>query len=143
MLWDRFMEKNRRDVEERAEQLKSIGNMAALIAGFAVVAFLEFSADTNTKALEIMFGLTTALVVRPSPQRISHMIATHQTPITSSGPGNPPAGNSLVASICVQPWRLRLLQVHGQAMYQHRSTECSCPEAACRFGHGQSRSNWP
>lgn len=65
VLWGRFMEKNRRDVEERAEQLKSIGNMAALVAGFAVVAFLEFSADTDTKALEIMFGLTTALVVRP------------------------------------------------------------------------------
>lgn len=68
VLWDRFMEKNRRDVEERAEQLKSIGNMAALIAGFAVVAFLEFSADTDTKALEIMFGLTTALVVCLLPQ---------------------------------------------------------------------------
>lgn len=82
MLWDRFMEKNRRDVEERAEQLKSIGNMAALIAGFAVVAFLEFSADTNTKALEIMFGLTTALVVRPSPQRIAHSTGMHHTPGT-------------------------------------------------------------
>lgn len=58
------MEKNRRDVEERAEQLKSIGNMAALVAGFAVVAFLEFSADTDRRALKIMFGLTTALVVR-------------------------------------------------------------------------------
>lgn len=68
VLWGRFMEKNRRDVEERAEQLKSIGNMAALIAGFAVVAFLEFSADTDTKALEIMFGLTTALVVCLLPQ---------------------------------------------------------------------------
>jgi calcium release-activated calcium channel protein 1 len=58
------MEKNRRDVEERAEQLKSLSNLAALVAGFAVVSFLEFSADfEENKALTAAFGVTAALVV--------------------------------------------------------------------------------
>jgi calcium release-activated calcium channel protein 1 len=66
VLWNRFVEKNRRDVEERAEQLKSIGNMAALVAGFAVVAFLEFQAEWAelSTALAAAFGFSTALVVR-------------------------------------------------------------------------------
>ena len=34
-IWSRFVEKNRRDVEEKAEQLKTISNLSALIAGFA------------------------------------------------------------------------------------------------------------
>jgi Mediator of CRAC channel activity len=68
-LWARFVEKNRRDVEERAEQLKSIGNIAALVSGFAVVAFFEFQADWKavSQALEVIFGFTTALVVRERP----------------------------------------------------------------------------
>jgi hypothetical protein len=59
------VEKNRRDVEERAEQLKSIGNLSALLAGFAVVSFLEFSVNWESieLVLEICFGFTTALVV--------------------------------------------------------------------------------
>eukprot|EP00959_Pyramimonas_sp_CCMP1952_P233556 4881188-Pyramimonas_sp.AAC.1 len=36
------MEKNRRDVEEKSEQLKTVSNLAALISGFAVVAMVEF-----------------------------------------------------------------------------------------------------
>jgi calcium release-activated calcium channel protein 1 len=40
-IWLRYAEKNRRDVEEKSEQLKSISNLSALIAGFAVVAFVE------------------------------------------------------------------------------------------------------
>lgn len=66
VLWNRFVEKNRRDVEERAEQLKSIGNISALVAGFAVVAFLEFQVawESIPEALEAVFGFTTALVVR-------------------------------------------------------------------------------
>lgn len=60
------MEKNRRDVEERAEQLKSLGNLSALVAGFAVVAFLEFG-DTElfgkNPVLTLAFGTTAALVV--------------------------------------------------------------------------------
>ena len=66
MLWARFVEKNRREIEERTEQLKSIGNIAALVAGFAVVAFLEFQAEWSVvpQAVEAMFGFTTALTVR-------------------------------------------------------------------------------
>jgi calcium release-activated calcium channel protein 1 len=65
VLWDRFVERNRRDVEERAEQLKSIGNISALVSGFAVVAFLEFQVNWKkiNVAVEVLFGLTTALVV--------------------------------------------------------------------------------
>ncbi|KAK3276553.1 hypothetical protein CYMTET_15383 [Cymbomonas tetramitiformis] len=46
-VWSRFVEKNRRDVEEKSEQLKTVSNLAALIAGFAVVALVElqFPAD--------------------------------------------------------------------------------------------------
>jgi hypothetical protein len=65
VIWGRFMEKNRREVEERAEQLKSLGNLAALVAGFAVVAFLEFGGDFDkSKTLTLAFGTTAALVVR-------------------------------------------------------------------------------
>jgi hypothetical protein len=35
------VERNRRDVEEKSEQLKALANMAALIAGFSLVAFLQ------------------------------------------------------------------------------------------------------
>ena len=44
LLWERFAESNRRFVEERAEQLKSFANLAALIAGFAIVSFLQVGA---------------------------------------------------------------------------------------------------
>ena len=40
-LWARFVEKNRRDVEERAEQLKGISNLAALVAGFVMISYLQ------------------------------------------------------------------------------------------------------
>ncbi|GMH34123.1 hypothetical protein BSKO_01957 [Bryopsis sp. KO-2023] len=65
LMWSRFVEKNRRAVEERAEQLKSISNLAALISGFALIAFLEFSVDIqNTpRGLVLGFGLMTALTV--------------------------------------------------------------------------------
>ena len=65
-LWSRVVEKNRREVEERAEQLKAVSNLAALIAGFALIAFLEFSIEPEEEArgLVIGFGLTTALTVR-------------------------------------------------------------------------------
>ena len=66
-MWDRSVEKNRRAVEERAEQLKEVSNISALIAGFALIAFLEFSFDIHEipKVLVYGFGLTTALTVRP------------------------------------------------------------------------------
>lgn len=41
MMWDRYAEANRRFSEERSEQLKSFANLAALITGFAIVAFLQ------------------------------------------------------------------------------------------------------
>lgn len=41
MLWARFVEKNRRDVEERAEQLKGFSNLAALVAGFVMISYLQ------------------------------------------------------------------------------------------------------
>ncbi|KIZ05020.1 hypothetical protein MNEG_2934 [Monoraphidium neglectum] len=66
VLWARVFERNRRDVEEKSEQLKALGNMAALIAGFSLAAFMQFDwtgfVDT-TGALLPLFGLTMALTV--------------------------------------------------------------------------------
>ena len=42
------MEKNRRDVEEKSEQLKAVSNLAALFAGFAVVTLTQFAFDQAT-----------------------------------------------------------------------------------------------
>lgn len=66
LMWDRSVEKNRRAVEERAEQLKEVSNISALIAGFALIAFLEFSfeVDKIPSILVYGFGLTTALTVK-------------------------------------------------------------------------------
>ena len=57
----------RRDVEERAEQLKAISNLSALIAGFALVSFLQFdfSPSAASEGVQLAFGLTIALTVRP------------------------------------------------------------------------------
>jgi len=41
-IWNRYVEKNRRDVEEKGEQLRTTSNLSALIAGFVVVALVEF-----------------------------------------------------------------------------------------------------
>jgi len=40
-LWARVVERNRRGVEEKSEQLKALANMAALIAGFSLAAFMQ------------------------------------------------------------------------------------------------------
>lgn len=71
VLWSRFVEKNRRDVEEHAEQLKSVSNNAALIAGFAVVAVLEFQFtwEDVPLVLEALFGVSAAMVVRHQARR--------------------------------------------------------------------------
>ncbi|CAI5511101.1 unnamed protein product [Closterium sp. Naga37s-1] len=50
-LWARFVEKNRRDVEEKSEQLKAISNLAALFAGFAVVTLTQFQVTLDTSPL--------------------------------------------------------------------------------------------
>lgn len=66
VLWARVVEKNRRDVEEKSEQLKAISTLAALISGFALTAFLQFDfkefSDT-TGAVYPLFGVTMALTV--------------------------------------------------------------------------------
>lgn len=66
VLWARVVEKNRRDVEEKSEQLKAISTLAALISGFALTAFLQFDfgefRDT-TGAVYPLFGITMALTV--------------------------------------------------------------------------------
>ena len=69
-IWLRYAEKNRRDVEEKSEQLKSISNLSALIAGFAVVAFVEFQfhdpviKPTHVQEwLIVAYATTTAIVV--------------------------------------------------------------------------------
>lgn len=55
-------------MEERAEQLKAISNLSALIAGFALVSFLQFDFDPNasSEGVQLAFGLTIALTVRAS-----------------------------------------------------------------------------
>lgn len=67
VLWARNLERNRRHVEEKAEQLKAISTLAALISGFALTAFLQFDfcdfQDTTGAALPI-FGISLALTVR-------------------------------------------------------------------------------
>lgn len=62
----RHVEKNRRNVEEKSEQLRSISGQAALIAGFAVVALTEFQIEDDARDDEwliAIFGATTAVVV--------------------------------------------------------------------------------
>jgi calcium release-activated calcium channel protein 1 len=66
VLWARILERNRRDVEEKSEQLKAISTLAALISGFALTAFLQFDfcdyQDKTGAALPI-FGISLALTV--------------------------------------------------------------------------------
>lgn len=59
------LEPRRRDVEERSEQLKAISNLSALIAGFALVAFLQFDFEPNaaSEGVQLAFGATIALTV--------------------------------------------------------------------------------
>jgi calcium release-activated calcium channel protein 1 len=64
-LWTRFVEKNRRDVEEKSEQLKAVSSLAALFAGFAVVTLTQFGFDADTVGIAwiAFYGILTALVV--------------------------------------------------------------------------------
>ncbi|KAL4429616.1 hypothetical protein ABPG77_008665 [Micractinium sp. CCAP 211/92] len=64
-LWARAVEKNRRDVEERAEQLKAISSLSALIAGFVLTAFLQFdfAPSASTEGVQMAFGVTIAITV--------------------------------------------------------------------------------
>jgi calcium release-activated calcium channel protein 1 len=72
VLWARILERNRRDVEEKSEQLKAISTLAALISGFALTAYLQFDfgayQDRTGAALPI-FGISMALTVRQQQQQ--------------------------------------------------------------------------
>ena len=60
------MEKNRRDVEERTEQLKVVSQVAALLAGFAVIGLAEFEIEEDVRDREwliTLFGVTTGVIV--------------------------------------------------------------------------------
>ena len=71
VVWNRYVEKNRRDVEEKSEQLKSISNLSALIAGFAVVSLVELNFTNDFEKLPThvsewlisVYAASTALVV--------------------------------------------------------------------------------
>jgi hypothetical protein len=63
VLWLRFVEKNRRDVEEKTEQLKAISNLAALFAGFAVVTLTQFAIDDSTNSADYSFWNEPSTVV--------------------------------------------------------------------------------
>ncbi|KAK9840439.1 hypothetical protein WJX74_009950 [Apatococcus lobatus] len=72
-IWNRFTERTRYEVNERAEQLRSIGNLSALVAGFAMTSFLQFtfSNSETVKAVILGFGISTALVVALSLNSMS------------------------------------------------------------------------
>lgn len=74
MLWARIVERNRRDVEEKSEQLKAISTLAALISGFALSAFLQFDFcdfQDSTGAALPLFGISLALTVSASGARLA------------------------------------------------------------------------
>lgn len=58
-LWLRFVERNRRDVEEKSEQLRAISNLAAIFAGFAIVTLTQF----NVQEKQSLEGLMTISMV--------------------------------------------------------------------------------
>ncbi|KAG2444610.1 hypothetical protein HXX76_001354 [Chlamydomonas incerta] len=65
-LWLRFVNRNRTEVMEKTEQLKAVSSLSALLAGFALVGFLEFQfvvGNQYNKALLPLFALTTSITV--------------------------------------------------------------------------------
>ncbi|GJP56077.1 hypothetical protein CLOM_g15139 [Closterium sp. NIES-68] len=67
VLWLRFLEKNRRDVEEKTEQLKAISSISALFGLCATVTLTQLSLDKEGEpsaptGLIALYALTTALV---------------------------------------------------------------------------------
>jgi Mediator of CRAC channel activity len=64
VLWSRYAEGNQREVEEHAGRLQSTSELAALLAGFAVVAFFDLNFTATNTPTVWMFCLTTAVVVR-------------------------------------------------------------------------------
>ncbi|KAG0626349.1 hypothetical protein M758_2G120200 [Ceratodon purpureus] len=62
-LWLRFVERNRRDVEEKSDQLKAISNLAALFCGFATVTLTQFIVEPDNSWVVLgIYGVLTALV---------------------------------------------------------------------------------
>lgn len=51
--------------EERQEQLSTVAELAALITGFEMIAFLQFSFDTHdtNRALQLAYAVTSAATV--------------------------------------------------------------------------------
>ncbi len=52
--------------DERGEQLKTMTNLSALMAGFAMASFLQFGFEDKTVSVGVLvgFGITTSVVVR-------------------------------------------------------------------------------
>lgn len=76
--WERHVEKNRRDVEERTEQLKVVSQVSALLAGFAVIALAEFEIEEEVRDREFLiaiFGISTGVIV--SLMTLSTVICTY------------------------------------------------------------------
>lgn len=71
VLWARVVEKNRRGVEEKAEQLRATAFTAALVAGFANVAFMQFDYvyDDPTGVVLPIFAASMALTVSMSSDK--------------------------------------------------------------------------
>jgi hypothetical protein len=74
-LWQKFVAKNQREVEEKAGQLRAISSLSALLAGFAIVAFLEmqFTFDRPQRVPQYrvvlpLHGLTTGTTVGCNPR---------------------------------------------------------------------------
>lgn len=60
----RFLERNRREVAEKTEQLKALSFVATLLAGFATEAILQFSYNPEGHdALVALLAFTTACIV--------------------------------------------------------------------------------
>ena len=60
----RAIDDARRAVDEKAQQLKGISHLSALVAGFAMVVLVEIQIDPRISPyLLAIFGLTTSLVV--------------------------------------------------------------------------------
>ena len=55
LFMSRFVERNRRDVEEKSDQLKAISNLAALFCGFAVVTLTQFIVQQNYSPVSISY----------------------------------------------------------------------------------------
>ena len=81
----RFVEKNRRDVEEKSEQLKAISNLAALFAGFAVVTLTQFNfnyTDNPIVSSDLTPFSAAVLSAAACPGKAIHEISgTNQLPL--------------------------------------------------------------